>query len=112
MGLTTQGLAASHFGPPWTLPVGPLLTSSVVGNAGSQWSLAELYLGSLLLGVIVAELGGGGFDVIKSLGWSGLGEGGLSGTWAAALCLMTLCRLVIVALAYAQAFVRSRSQQS
>lgn len=46
-------------------------------------------------------------------GWKGGGGGGgRSGTWAAALCLMTHCRLVIVAMAYAQAFVRSRSQQS
>lgn len=76
MGLTTQRFAASHFGPPWTLPVGPLLFSLVVGNAGSQWSLAEQYSSSSLLGVIVAELGGGGFDVIKGLGWSKLGRGG------------------------------------
>lgn len=47
-----------------------------MGNAGSQWSLAELYSGSPLLGVIVAEVGGGGFDVIKGLGWSGLERGG------------------------------------
>lgn len=76
MGLTTQRLVASHFGPPWTLPVGPLLSSLVVGNVGSQWSLAELYSGSSLLDVNVAELGGGGFDVIKGLGWSELGKGG------------------------------------
>lgn len=49
MDLTTQRLAASHFGPPWTLPVGPLLSPLVVGNAGSQRSLAgsNLALGGL-----------------------------------------------------------------
>lgn len=37
------------FGPPWTLPVGPLLSSLAVGNAGSLRSLAQLYLASCSL---------------------------------------------------------------
>lgn len=74
MDLTTQRLAVSYFGPPYTLPVGPLLSSLVVGNAGSQWSLAELYLGSLAwCDCGKAWRGGSGFDVIKGPGWLGLG---------------------------------------
>lgn len=82
MDLTTQRLAASHFGPPWTLPVGPLLSSLVVGNAGSQWSLPEL---NLALGSLACRDCGKAwrFDVIKGPGWSGLGGVG-AGTWAAA----------------------------
>lgn len=76
MDLTTRRLTASHFGPPWTLPVGPLLSSLVVGNAGSQQSLSELHLA---LGSLAwrdcgeAWRSGSGFDVIKGPGWSGLG---------------------------------------
>lgn len=80
MDLTTQRFTASHFGPPWTLPVGPLLSSLVVGNDGSQWSLAELYLA---LGSLAwrdcgkAWKSGGGFDVIKDPGWSEVGGAGV-----------------------------------
>lgn len=109
MDLTTHRLSASHFGPPWTLPVGPLLSALVVRNAGSQWSLQSCTLALVSLGCkIVATLGGVELGLILS---KVLVEGG-SGTWAATLCLMTLCWLVIVALAYVQAFVRSGSQQS
>lgn len=43
---------------------------------------------------------------------AGCGLGALSGPPTAVLRLMTLCCLVIVALAHIQAFVASRSQQS